>query len=119
LGWGGHRIAAELKEGGIAEISGGTVYQIFARLGLPVRVYALKGSTWSTTTTIVRIAVWAGRHRWPASPVECSLSVVWPAFLDWSRWQPPLNRDHADCRPWPPCPGPTGNPDAANVRKWV
>ena len=45
LGWGGHRIAAELKERGIAKISGRTVYKIFDRLGLPVRVYALKGKS--------------------------------------------------------------------------
>lgn len=45
LGWGGHRIAAELKERGIAKVSGRTVYKIFDRLGLPVRVYALKGKS--------------------------------------------------------------------------
>ncbi len=45
LGWGGHRIAAELKERGIAKISGRTVYKIFDRLGLPVRIYALKGKS--------------------------------------------------------------------------
>jgi transposase InsO family protein len=45
LGWGGHRIAAELKERGIAEVSGSAVYKIFDRLGLPVRVYALKGKS--------------------------------------------------------------------------
>lgn len=45
LGWGGHRIAAELKERGIAQVSGRTVYKMFDRLGLPVRVYALKGKS--------------------------------------------------------------------------
>ena len=45
LGWGGHRITAELKERGIAKVSGRTVYKIFDRLGLPVRVYALKGKS--------------------------------------------------------------------------
>ena len=43
LGWGGHRIAAELKSRGIARVSGRTVYKIFDRLGVPVKVYALKG----------------------------------------------------------------------------
>jgi len=45
LGWGGHRIAAELKERGIGKVSARTVYQIFDRLGLPVRIYALKGKS--------------------------------------------------------------------------
>ena len=45
LGWGGHRIAAELKKREIAKISGRTVYKIFDRLGLPVKVYALKGKS--------------------------------------------------------------------------
>jgi len=45
FGWGGHRIAAELKERGIAKVTGRTVYKIFDRLGLPVRVYALKGKS--------------------------------------------------------------------------
>jgi len=45
LGWGGHRIAAELKERGIAKVSGRTVYKIFDRLGLPVKIYALKGKS--------------------------------------------------------------------------
>lgn len=45
LGWGGHRIAAELKGRGIAKVSGRTVYKIFDRLGLPVKVYALKGKS--------------------------------------------------------------------------
>ena len=43
FGWGGHRIAAELKEREIAEISGQAVYNIFERLELPTKVYALKG----------------------------------------------------------------------------
>lgn len=45
LGWGGHRIAAELKRRGIAEVSGRTVYKVFDRLGLPVKIYALKGKS--------------------------------------------------------------------------
>jgi transposase InsO family protein len=45
LGWGGHRIAAELKKRGIAKVAGRTVYKIFDRLGLPVKVYALKGKS--------------------------------------------------------------------------
>lgn len=45
FGWGGHRIAAELKECGIARVSARTVYGIFDRLGLPVRIYALKGKS--------------------------------------------------------------------------
>jgi transposase InsO family protein len=45
LGWGGHRIAAELKARGMAQISGGTVYNLFERLGLPVKIYALKGKS--------------------------------------------------------------------------
>lgn len=44
-GWGGHRIVAELNERGIAKVSGRTVYEIFDRLGLPVRIYALKGKS--------------------------------------------------------------------------
>ena len=40
---GGHRIAAELKRREIAQVSGRTVYKVFDRLGLPVKVYALKG----------------------------------------------------------------------------
>lgn len=43
FGWGGHRIAAELKARGIAEVSGQTVYNILGRLGLSVKTYALKG----------------------------------------------------------------------------
>jgi transposase InsO family protein len=43
FGWGGHRIAAELNRRGIAQVSGRTVYKVFDRLGLPVKVYALKG----------------------------------------------------------------------------
>lgn len=45
LGWGGHRIAAELKERDIAQISGQAVYNIFERLGLPVKIYALKAKS--------------------------------------------------------------------------
>ncbi len=45
LGWGGHRIAAELKRRGIAKVSGRTVYKILDRLGLPVKPYALKGKS--------------------------------------------------------------------------
>jgi len=43
FGWGGHRIAAELKARDITQVSGRTVYKVFARLGLPVKIYALKG----------------------------------------------------------------------------
>jgi len=43
LGWGGHRIAAELKKREIAHVSGRTVYKLFDRLGVPVKLYALKG----------------------------------------------------------------------------
>lgn len=43
FGWGGHRIAAELKGREIGRVSGRTVYKIFDRLELPVKVYALKG----------------------------------------------------------------------------
>jgi len=43
FGWGGHRIAAELKRREIAQVSGRTVYKVFERLGLPVKLYALKG----------------------------------------------------------------------------
>jgi transposase InsO family protein len=43
LGWGGHRIATELAAREIGPVSGQTVYDIFARLDLPVKVYALKG----------------------------------------------------------------------------
>ena len=45
LGWGGHRIAAELAERGIWKLSGQTVYNIFERLGLSVKTYALKGKS--------------------------------------------------------------------------
>lgn len=43
FGWGGHRIAAELQGRAIGQVSGQTVYNIFDRLGMPVKVYALKG----------------------------------------------------------------------------
>jgi putative transposase len=43
LGWGGHRIAAELHRRGIWPVAGQTVYNIFNRLGLSVKTYALKG----------------------------------------------------------------------------
>jgi transposase InsO family protein len=43
FGWGGHRIAAELKAREIGQVSGKTVYQLFDRLGLSVQLYALKG----------------------------------------------------------------------------
>jgi len=42
LGWGGHRIAAELKARQIGSVAGRTVYKVFDRLHLPVKVYALK-----------------------------------------------------------------------------
>lgn len=42
LGWGGHRIAAELKKREMAHVSGRTVYKLFDRLGVPVKLYALK-----------------------------------------------------------------------------
>lgn len=45
LGWGGHRIAAELAKRDLYQVSGKTVYQIFERLGLPVKSYALKGQS--------------------------------------------------------------------------
>jgi transposase InsO family protein len=43
LGWGGHRIAAELKARQIGQVSGRSVYKIFDHLGLPIKLYALKG----------------------------------------------------------------------------
>ena len=43
FGWGGHRIAAELKAWEIGQVSGQTVYHIFARWGLPVKGSALQG----------------------------------------------------------------------------
>ena len=43
LGWGGHRISAELRAREIGQVSARTVYKVFERLGLPVHVYALKG----------------------------------------------------------------------------
>jgi transposase InsO family protein len=45
LGWGGHRIAAELRNRSIAETTGATVYRVFEKLGLPVRCYALKAKS--------------------------------------------------------------------------
>jgi transposase InsO family protein len=45
LGWGGDRLAAELAERGIWKLSGQTVYNIFERLGLSVKTYALKGKS--------------------------------------------------------------------------
>jgi transposase InsO family protein len=45
LGWGGHRMAAELKRRGIWSLCGRTVYAIFERLGLSVKTYALKGKS--------------------------------------------------------------------------
>ena len=45
LGWGGHRIAAELKKRQIWRLCGQTVYDIFDRLGLSVKTYALKGKS--------------------------------------------------------------------------
>lgn len=45
LGWGGHRIAAELAARGIWQLSGKTVYHIFERLDLSVKTYALKGKS--------------------------------------------------------------------------
>lgn len=45
LGWGGHRITAELRNRGIAETTGATVYRVFRKLGLPVRCYALKAKS--------------------------------------------------------------------------
>ena len=45
-GWGGHRIAAELKRRGLVNhLTGRTVYTILDRLGLPVKTYALKGQS--------------------------------------------------------------------------
>ena len=43
FGWGGHRIAAELNARGIWKTRGKTVYKVFDRLGLDVKIYALKG----------------------------------------------------------------------------
>ncbi len=45
LGWGGDRIAAELAGRGIWQVSGQGVYNIFERLGLSVKTYALKGKS--------------------------------------------------------------------------
>jgi len=45
LGWGGHRIAAELNQRAIWRLCGQTVYQIFDRLGLSVKTYALQGKS--------------------------------------------------------------------------
>jgi putative transposase len=45
LGWGGHRIAVELVQRGIWRLTGQTVYNIFERLGLSVKTYALKGKS--------------------------------------------------------------------------
>jgi transposase InsO family protein len=45
LGWGGHRLAAELAQRGIWKMCGQTVYNIFERLGLSVKTYALKGKS--------------------------------------------------------------------------
>jgi transposase len=45
LGWGGHRIAAELKERDVAQISDQAVCNIFERLGLPVKIYVLKAKS--------------------------------------------------------------------------
>ena len=45
-GWGGHRIAAELKRRDLVDhLTGRTVYKILDRLGLPVKTYALKGQS--------------------------------------------------------------------------
>jgi transposase InsO family protein len=44
-GWGGHRIAAELQSRQIWSLCGQTVYKIFDRLGLAVKVYALKAKS--------------------------------------------------------------------------
>jgi len=43
LGWGGGRIAKELKQRQIGKVSGRTIYKILDRLGLPIKLYALKG----------------------------------------------------------------------------
>lgn len=43
FGWGGHRIAAELRARKIGKVSAKTVYTLFEKLGLPVKLYALKG----------------------------------------------------------------------------
>jgi transposase InsO family protein len=43
FGWGGHRIAAELKARQIGPVSGKTVYKLFDRFGVSVKLYALKG----------------------------------------------------------------------------
>jgi transposase InsO family protein len=45
LGWGGHRIAAELNKRQIWQVCGQSVYDIFDRLGLSVKTYALKGKS--------------------------------------------------------------------------
>jgi hypothetical protein len=42
-GWGGQLIAAELETRGLGHVSSQTVYALFARPGLPVQIYALKG----------------------------------------------------------------------------
>jgi transposase InsO family protein len=42
LGWGGYRIAAELKARQIGQVSGRTVYKVLDRMGLPIKIYALK-----------------------------------------------------------------------------
>lgn len=44
-GWGGHRLAAELARRGIWQLCGQTVYNLFDRLGLAVKPYALKGKS--------------------------------------------------------------------------
>jgi transposase InsO family protein len=42
-GWGGHHIAAELRQRGLATVSGSTVYAVLRRLNLPIKAYALRG----------------------------------------------------------------------------
>jgi transposase InsO family protein len=45
VGWGGHRLAAELAARDLGHVTGNTVYAILRRHNLPIQLYALKGRT--------------------------------------------------------------------------
>lgn len=89
LGWGGHRIAAELKERGIWQVSGQTVYRIFARLGLPVKTYALKAP--SAGISYRRYEAKRPNYLWHIDLKQLKLSDGTPVYIaivldDYSRY---------------------------------
>ncbi len=89
LGWGGHRIAAELARRGIWQLCGQSVYNIFERLGITVKTYALKGR--SAGIKYRRYAKKRPNHQWHIDLKQTTLADGTPVYIcilidDYSRY---------------------------------